>query len=116
MNISTINDILLPVVLFVIYFCFVSIIVYNLKDNKSETGVNRDEQKLEEYPKAFTYRDAFSAQFAPDRVPEISEETVASVELESVFKVEDLISPEMTDNKFINVPTTTRVSARKMKL
>jgi hypothetical protein len=107
MNIATINDTLLPVVLFVIYFCFVSIIVYNLKDNKSETEVNRDEQELEESPKAFTYRDAFSADYDPVPVPKISEKTVTSVELESVFKVEALISPVLTDEKSINVPTTT---------
>jgi hypothetical protein len=105
MNIATINDTLLPVVLFVIYFCFVSIIVYNLKDNGTE--VNRDEQELEESPKAFTYRDAFSADYDPDPIPEISEKTVTSIELESVFKVEDLISPVLTDEKSNNVPTTT---------
>jgi hypothetical protein len=31
-TIATINDTLFPVVLFVIYFCFASIVQYNLKD------------------------------------------------------------------------------------
>jgi hypothetical protein len=103
-TIAAINDIFLPVVLFAIYFCFVSIIVYNLKENKSETGVNRDEQELEESPKAFTYRDAFSADYDPVPVPKISEEIVASVQQENMVSVVTQTTEDQEANQETTIP------------
>jgi hypothetical protein len=106
-TIAAINDILLPVVLFVIYFCFVSVVQYNFKD-KTNASTEKEVSKTSQEPtKPFTYKDAFSAEFDPDPVDTIAPEIMASVELESVFKIEDPISPEMTEDRSINVPTTT---------
>jgi hypothetical protein len=117
MNIATINDTLLPVVLFVIYFVFVSVVRYNLKD-KANVSTNKEVTKTsEEQPKSFTYRDAFSAEFDPDpkraiasgSAPSaIAKEIVVSVELENKEEVETPISPQvLTDDEFIDAPTTT---------
>jgi hypothetical protein len=89
-TIATINDILLPVVLFVIYFIFASVVQYNLKGKTlvstslatSQTPVLDSQQS----PETFTYKDAFSSQFDPDPREEIS----ASVQPESV---EENIAP-----------------------
>jgi hypothetical protein len=104
MNIATINDTLFPVVLFVIYFCFISVVRYNLKEKANVSTEKEVSKTSQEQSKPFTYKDAFSAEFDPDTVAEIAPEIMASVELESVFKVEALISPEMTDDN-INDPT-----------
>jgi hypothetical protein len=117
MNIATINDTLLPVVLFVIYFVFVSVVRYNLKELPSISKDKEVSKTSEEPPKSFTYRDAFSAEFNPD--PEraiarssapsaIAPEIVVSVELENKEEVETPISPQvLTDDEFIDAPTTT---------
>lgn len=122
MNIAAINDTLLPVVLFVIYFVFVSVVQYNLKDKANVSYYKEVSKTLEEQPKSFTYRDAFSASFDPDPVPEITEEEdamseplptfkpsviKAKVELENVEKVEAPISPVLTNDESIDAPITT---------
>jgi hypothetical protein len=107
MNISTINDTLFPVVLFVIYFCFVSVLRYNLK-NKSNVSTDKEvSKKSKETSKTFTYRDAFSAEFDPDPVLDFTEEIMESVELKSLEKVEASTTTEITENESINAPTTT---------
>jgi hypothetical protein len=107
MNIATINDTLLPVALFVIYFVFVSVVRYNLKE-KASTSYDKEVSKTsEEPPKPFTYRDAFSAEFDPDPVLDFTEEIMESVELKSLEKVEASTTTEITENESINAPTTT---------
>jgi hypothetical protein len=110
-TIATINDILLPVVLFVTYFCFVSVLRYNLKET---TDVSTDqevtissEQTSEEKPKSFTYREAFLAAFDPEPISEMTEEIVASVEPENVEETVALISPEMTNSEPIDARLAT---------
>ena len=82
MNIATINDTLLPVVLFVIYFVFVSVLQYNLKDKANITTNQKASKKSLVSPKPFTHKDAFSKAFDPDPIAEITEEIVTSVESE----------------------------------
>jgi hypothetical protein len=87
MNIATINDALLPVVLFVIYFCFVSVVRYNLKE-KANVSTEKEVSKIsQQQTKPFTYKDAFSAEFDPDPVEAIAEEIVASVQQENMISV-----------------------------
>jgi hypothetical protein len=88
-TIAAINDIFLPVVLFVIYFCFASIVQYNLKDKTSVSTFSEVTKASEKAPKVFTYKDAFSAEYDPDPVPEIKEKIAGSVE----SKVEEIEAP-----------------------
>jgi hypothetical protein len=87
MNIATVNDTLLPVVLFVIYFCFASIVLYNFKDKTNVSTEKEVSKTSQEQTKAFTYKDAFSADYDPDPVSEITEEIVASVQQENMVPV-----------------------------
>jgi hypothetical protein len=107
MNIATINDTLFPVVLFVIYFVFVSVVQYHLKD-KTNVSTNQEVSKTsEEQPKPFTYRDAFSAAFDPELVPEIAEEIKALDAAQIVEEAIAPISPGLTDDRSIAPPITT---------
>jgi hypothetical protein len=104
MNIATINDNLLPVVLFVIYFVFVSVLQYNLKDKANVTTNKKASKKSLVSPKPFTHKDAFSKAFDPDPIAEITEEIVTSVESDTMGnRIEDrteeivaAVEPEMT--------------------
>lgn len=84
MNIATLNDNLLPVVLFVIYFVFVSVLQYNLKDKANVTTNKKASKKSLVSPKPFTHKDAFSKAFDPDPIAEITEEIVTSVESDTM--------------------------------
>jgi hypothetical protein len=65
-TIPTINDILLPIVLFVIYFCLVSVVLYNLKETTDVSTDQKATKTSQRQPKSFTYREAFSAAFDPE--------------------------------------------------
>ncbi|NJO93846.1 MAG: hypothetical protein HC820_04905 [Hydrococcus sp. RM1_1_31] len=92
--------------MFIIYFVFASLIQYNLKDKTSLEITQISVQNSEESPEIFTYKNAFSAKFDPDPAEAIAPEIVASVELESEEKVEASTTTEITDNEYINLPTT----------
>jgi hypothetical protein len=102
-TIAAINDILLPVVLFVIYFCLVSVVLYNLKEKTDVSTDQKATKTSQRQPKSFTYRDAFSSAFDPEPIPENSEEIVALIQQENVAD----ISPEITDEQSLDAPTTT---------
>ncbi|NJP22529.1 MAG: hypothetical protein HC763_29895 [Hydrococcus sp. CRU_1_1] len=107
MNIAAINDTLFPVVLFVIYFCFVSVVRYNLKDKANVSYYKEVSKTSQAQSKPFTYRDAFSAAFDPDPVPEIAEEIMTSNAAQIVEEAIAPISPVLTDDKSIDAPITT---------
>lgn len=106
-TIATINDILLPVVLFVTYFCFVSVLRYNLKETTDVSTDQKATKTSAKPPKSFTYREAFSAAFDPEPVLRTSEEIVASIEPENTEEITETISPEITDLESGDAPTTT---------
>ncbi|NJO93271.1 MAG: hypothetical protein HC820_00920 [Hydrococcus sp. RM1_1_31] len=95
MNIATINDTLLPVVLFIIYFVIASVICYNLKAKTTPKATNKPAKNSEKFPKTFTYKDAFSPQFDP----EPKEEVMASVQPENVEEIVVSIADEITENQ-----------------
>jgi hypothetical protein len=98
-TIAAINDVLLPVVLFVIYFVFVSIVRYNLKEKANVSTEKEVSKKSKEQTKPFTYKDAFSADYDPDPVPEITEEIIASVQQENIVPVVAKTTEEQEDNQ-----------------
>jgi hypothetical protein len=106
-TIAAINDILLPVVLFVIYFCLVSVVLYNLKETTDVSTDQKATKTSAKPPKSFTYREAFSAAFDPEPVLRTSEEIVASIEPENTEEITETISPEITDLESGDAPTTT---------
>jgi len=104
--IATINDTLLPIVLFAIYFIFASVVRYNLK-NKANVFTDKEvtktsESLCEEQSKSFTYKEAFSAQFDPAPFGAIAEEIVATLQPENIVSV----ATQTTKNQAVNSQTT----------
>jgi hypothetical protein len=67
MNTATLNDILFPILLFIIYFCAASIWLHS---NRSPENADTITEQLNTTTTAFSYKQAFSPDFDPEPEPE----------------------------------------------
>lgn len=91
MNTATLNDILFPILLFVVYFCAASIWLHS---NRSPENADTITEQLNTTTTAISYKQAFSEEFDPSPEPELEEISCASIDADIASPPAEEPTPE----------------------